>query len=130
VARIQSPDPPTLLARAARVLLGLLILLAFLYAGGALVRLAGVPVPGSVAGMVLLTLALRLRVLPAHTVRPAADLLLRHMALLFVPPGVGLMLYFGLIRAQWPAIVGGGLVGIVAVLVVVGLLQQRLEADG
>ncbi|HET7321081.1 MAG TPA: CidA/LrgA family protein [Longimicrobiaceae bacterium] len=118
------------MTRALHVLLSLLVILVFLYAGEALVRLSGVPVPGSVAGMVLLTLALRLRLLPERAVRPAADLLLRHMALLFVPPGVGLMLYFALIRAQWPAIVGGGLAGAVAVLVVVGLLQQRLERAG
>jgi holin-like protein len=80
--------------------------------------------------MVLLTASIRLRLLPAALPRPAASALLRRMSLFFVPPGVGLILYFDLIRGEWPAIVGGSVVGAVAVLGVVGRLQQRLERHG
>ncbi|MBV9773408.1 MAG: CidA/LrgA family protein [Gemmatimonadetes bacterium] len=111
-------------------LAGLAVLLAFLYAGEWVVRATGVPVPGSVVGMVLLTLALRLGIVPLALVRSAADLLLRHMGLLFVPPGVGLMLYGGLLRAQWLPIAGASVCGTLAVLLVVGSLQQRQEGDG
>lgn len=109
---------------------GLAVLLLFLYAGEGIVRAAGLPVPGSVVGMVLLFAALRLRVVPAALVGPAADLLLRHMGLLFVPPAVGVMVYGALLRAQWLPLAGASVAGTLAVLLVVGWMQQRQESDG
>ena len=106
---------------------GLLILLGFNVLGEALVQVAGVPVPGNVVGMVGLAVALRRGWIDVDTVRPASDVLLRHLALFFVPPGVGLMLFFDLLAAEWLAIVASNVVGWLAVLVVVGLVQQRLE---
>jgi holin-like protein len=88
------------------------------------------PLPGNLVGMVLLAALLRLRVVRSETVRPLADLLLRHMALFFVPAGVGLMRYFGVLRAEWLPIAGGCAAGVLAVLLVVGPLQQRLERRG
>jgi holin-like protein len=110
-----------------RHLAGLGLLVVFMLAGEVLARWTHVPLPGSVLGMVLLTAALHLRLLRAHWVAPAADLLIRNMGFLFVPPGVGLMLHFELIRREWLPIGVGALLSIVAVLVGVGLLQQRLE---
>ncbi len=110
-----------------RHLIGLAVLVAFMLVGEGLARWTHVPLPGSVLGMVLLTAALQLRLLRAHWVAPAATLLIRNMGFLFVPPGVGLMLHFGLIRREWLPIGLGALLSIVAVLVGVGLLQQRLE---
>lgn len=105
----------------------LLLLLAFNVAGEALVRLTGVPVPGSVVGMVLLAVALRRGWVHFGVARPAADVLLKNLALFFVPPGVGLMLFFDLVRAEWLAILAANVVGMAAVLVVVGVVQQRME---
>jgi holin-like protein len=105
----------------------LLILLAFNLVGEALVRIIGVPVPGNVVGMVLLAVALRRGWIAFDTVRPASDVLLRNLALFFVPPGVGLMLFFDLLADEWVAIVVANVVGLMAVLVVVGLVQERLE---
>jgi holin-like protein len=67
------------------------ILLAFLWMGDALARGLRLPLPGSVAGMLMLAAALRLRWIPERAVQPAAELLIRNMALLFVPAGVGVM---------------------------------------
>ena len=110
-----------------RTVVSFLVLVAFLYAGALLEWLTRVPIPGSVLGMALLTLGLRARLLPVSLVRPAAELLIRHMALLFVAPGVGLMLYTGLLREEWPALLVAGAGATVAVLLTVGLLQSRLE---
>jgi holin-like protein len=109
---------------------GIAVLLAFLFVGDAISSLLHLPLPGSVVGMVLLAAALRLGWLPLAWVRPAAELLIRHMSLLYIPPGVGVMAYFGLIRREWLPLAAAGVVGMVAVLLVVGLLQQRLERRG
>jgi holin-like protein len=109
---------------------GAVILLAFLLAGTAVARLGRLPLPGSVVGMLLLAAVLHFRWMPAAWVEPAAELLLRHMALLFVPPGVGLMLQYELLRREWLPIVAASAASTLAVLLVVGRLQQRLEARG
>lgn len=109
---------------------GIAVLLAFLFAGDAISSVLHLPLPGSVVGMVMLAAALRLGWLPLAWVRAAAELLIRHMSLLYIPPGVGVMTYFGLIRREWLPLAAAGVVGMVAVLLVVGLLQQRLERRG
>jgi holin-like protein len=109
---------------------GTFVLLAFFYVGNAVSALLRLPVPGSVVGMVMLAAALHVRIIPPHWVRDAADLLIGHMSLLYIPPGVGVMAYFGLIRREWLSLVGAGVVGMLAVLLVVGLLQQRMERRG
>lgn len=109
---------------------GVAVLLAFFFAGNELSSLLHLPIPGSVLGMVLLAVSLHRRWLPLEWARPAAHLLIGHMSLLYIPPGVGVMVYFGLIRREWLPIVGAGVVGMVAVLLVVGPLQQRLERRG
>lgn len=76
------------------MLAGLTWLLVFQCLGEVLVRLLRLPVPGPVAGMVLLFVALRLRAAVPAPLEDAADGLLRHLSLLFVPAGVGVMLHF------------------------------------
>jgi holin-like protein len=110
-------------------LLGFGIILAFLGAGLLVSAGVNLPIPGSVIGMVLLVIALQVGLVRAEWVRPPAELLLRHMALFFVPPGVGLMLYFDLIAAEWLPIIVAGVVSTLVVMVVVGRVHQRLEAD-
>lgn len=107
----------------------LALLLAFLFAGDGLARVLHLPIPGNVVGMVLLAAALQWR-LPVAWVRPSSELLIRHMSLLYIPPGVGVMAFFGLIRREWLPLAAAGVVGTVAVLLVVGLLQQGMERDG
>jgi putative effector of murein hydrolase LrgA (UPF0299 family) len=70
---------------------GLLVLLGCQLLGAAFVDWLGLPLPGAVLGMVALfcILAWRRRV-PAD-VDATASMLLRHLGLLFVPAGVGVM---------------------------------------
>lgn len=106
------------------------LLVGFLAVGTLVADGARLPIPGSVLGMVLITIAFQLRLIRVAWVRPAADLLLRHMGLLFVPPGVAVMVHADLIRAEWLPILAGSAASTVAVLVVVGWVQQRMERHG
>lgn len=92
----------------ALVLAGLITLLACQLVGEVVVRLTGLVVPGPVVGMLLFLVVLRWRK-PAEEsglVR-APDLLLRHLQLLFVPAGVGIVVHLGVLRAEALPIAGG-----------------------
>ena len=69
---------------------GLAWLLVLQAAGEALARAAHLPVPGPVIGLGLLWFAARWPLVRAP-VQAAADLLLAHLSLLFVPVGVGVV---------------------------------------
>lgn len=94
----------------------LLTLLSCQLAGEVCVRGLGLPLPGPVAGMALLFVALILRGRIAGTRAPpraldaAADALLANLSILFVPAAVGVIRYGGMLRAH-------GLVMLVAVIV-------------
>ncbi|MCL8024560.1 CidA/LrgA family protein [Nocardioides bruguierae] len=116
-------------------LTGLTWLLGCQLVGTLLVHLTDLPVPGPVVGMLLLLLVLRLRHpsedgSPAGrgegSVHVAADALLAHLQLFFVPAGVGVVAYLGLLRADAVPVLAGLVGSWLAGLVAVGLLAQLL----
>jgi len=82
-------------------LAGITWLLVFQCLGEALVRLAVLPIPGPVAGMVLLLIALLVRGLAPDALSVAGDGLAKHLSLLFVPAGVGVMQYAARLETEW-----------------------------
>lgn len=113
--------------RTALALLGFLLLVALQWLGGWVTARARAPIPGSVVGMVLLTVGIELGIIPRRLVRASAELLVRHLALLYVPAGVGVLLYVALLRREWLPIAGGALASLVAVLATVGIIADREE---
>ncbi|KLV03803.1 hypothetical protein ABT56_17675 [Photobacterium aquae] len=77
-----------------------LIIFACLMAGKGIQFLTGLAIPGSIIGMLILFTILSMGLLPANWAMPGCHLLIRHMALLFVPVGVGLMNYLDLLQAN------------------------------
>ena len=75
---------------------GLALLLLLQALGELLARGFSLPLPGPVLGLALLLLALRLPLLRAP-VAAAAEVLLTHLSLLFVPVGVGVITHLGLL---------------------------------
>ena len=92
-------------------------------------RATHLPVPGSVVGLLVLALLIETRILPLELVRSAAELLVRHLALLYVPAGVALLAWWGAVRHDLVAISVAALASLVGVLLVVGHVVQRLERD-
>jgi len=60
-------------------------------AGEAATRATALPVPGPVLGMALLWALMSASTVVADTVRPVGEGILRHLSLLFVPAGVGVV---------------------------------------
>ncbi|RFA31465.1 murein hydrolase regulator LrgA [Alkalilimnicola ehrlichii] len=83
------------------MLAGIITLLICQLAGELLARLLNLPIPGPVLGLVILLTILLIRGEVPAGIRTVAETLLRYLALLFVPAGVGLMVYGDLIRADW-----------------------------
>ena len=103
---------------------GMAMLLFFQLLGEGIVRLAGWPFPGPVLGMLLLLLFLARRGRSFHDLDFTADGLLRYLALLFVPAGVGVMVHFERIGSAWIALTITLLGSAVITLVVTGLMMQ------
>lgn len=105
---------------------GLLLLLLFQFLGEMLVHFTGMPIPGPVAGMVLLLLALLFRSSVLQRVAPAANLLIGNLTLLFFPIGVGIVLEWQRYSAHGMALLAAVVGGTLVTLVVVTLLLKKL----
>jgi putative effector of murein hydrolase LrgA (UPF0299 family) len=111
------------------VLTGVLALLGCQLAGEVAVRLLGVDVPGPVVGMLLFLVVLRVaRPRPTSGLVRGPALLLRHLQLLFVPAGVGIIGYGAELRRDaWPLAAGlwvSWLLGLAATGAVVATLAR------
>ncbi len=98
---------------------GFLILLAFQLVGEILARGLGLPAPGPVVGLALLAASLALwrawrpfddQQLAQSDLGRTAEGLLASLSLLFVPAGVGIVQYLGLLREQGLALAAALLV--------------------
>ncbi len=94
---------------------GIAWLLALQAAGELLARAFALPFPGPVIGLLLLLLALRSPAVQG-CVGAAADFLLAHLSLLFVPVGVGVMTHLGLLTVY-----GGRVAAVIILSTWVGL---------
>jgi holin-like protein len=115
------------------VLTGLAWLLLCQSAGEVLARLAGLPLPGPVLGMLILLFVLRLEFV-RMPVAAVADALLAHLSLLFVPVGVGVMTHMGLLSTyglrMLVAIVLSTWIGLLVTALALRWLLRRHAAAG
>ena len=95
--------------------------------GEVLARWLALPVPGPVIGMALLFILLLLRGGEApKELANSADGLLANLGLLFVPAGVGVVLYLPVLAKDWAPLSLAILAGTLAAIAVTGLLAQAL----
>ena len=109
------------------IMRGFALLLLFQFVGELVSRVLNMPIPGNVLGMGLLLVALSTKLVDVSWLEDAAELLLANMALFFVPAGVGVMVYTGLIARQWLPITVATVVSTFVVMLVTGWLAQALE---
>ena len=100
------------------------ILFGCLALGELIVYLTGIKLPSSIIGMLLLTLFLKLGWIKLHWVQGLSDFLVANLGFFFVPPGVALMLYFDIIKAQFLPIVTASVVSTLLVLAVTGWVHE------
>ena len=117
---------------------GFFILLLFQLVGEVLARGLSLPAPGPVVGLALLVAALSVsrawrpfddEALARSELGQTAEILLRSLSLLFVPAGVGVVQYLGLLQAQGVALAAALVVSTLSTLIAtvgVFVLVKRL----
>lgn len=104
----------------------LTLLLVCQLAGEVIVVAFDLLIPGPVVGMVILFAGLAVRRgVPGELAELSAGIL-KHLSVLFVPAGVGVMLHVGKLEDQWLAVGAALIASAVATLVVTGLVMQWL----
>ncbi len=105
----------------------LTVLVACQLAGEVAARALSLPLPGPVLGLLLLLGVLAVRGGPDAAMRETSGGLLRHLSLLFVPAGVGVVTQLDALRQDWLAIGVALVVSTALGLAVTGLVMQRLS---
>jgi holin-like protein len=93
--------------------------------GELMARGLGLRLPGPVLGMLLLLLSLNVQAL-RKPVAAAADALLSHLSLLFVPVGVGVIAHLGLVSQYGLRLAAVLLLSTLVGMAVTALLLRRL----
>lgn len=96
----------------------LLLLLTCQLAGEAASRAGQLPLPGPVLGMLFMLAILLVSQRAMALMRPVTAVILANLSLLFVPAGVGIVAYLGVLRDDGLAIVLALAVSTVAAIVV------------
>ena len=108
------------------MLYALTALFAFQLLGDLLVQWLRLPLPGALAGMLLLLAALlAMGRVPAALERVSGGLL-QNMMLLFMPSVAGVMLHFDLIRREWLPFAVSGIVGAAVTFAVTAWTMRRV----
>jgi len=103
------------------------ILLLFQLVGEVLAQALSLPVPGPVIGMALLLAALVLRGSAPEEVRRTANNILSHLSILFIPGGVGVMLYLPRLAQEWLPILASLVISTMLTLIVTALVLRALR---
>lgn len=103
-------------------------LLVFQLIGEGLAYALALPIPGPVIGMLLLLVTLVVKKDAASALAPTSIALLKHLSLLFVPAGVGVMLHAQRVASEWlpilAALIASSVISIVVTAAVVRWLKK------
>ncbi|WP_133543406.1 CidA/LrgA family protein [Mesocricetibacter intestinalis] len=102
------------------------ILYLMLFLGDWIVRLVPVGIPGSICGLLLLFFGLTTHIIRVEWIFLSANLLIRYMAVLFVPVSVGIIKYSDLLISQANALLIPNIISTCLTLVLIGFLADYL----
>jgi holin-like protein len=106
---------------------GLIVLIAFLFAGDITSKALELPVPGGIIGMLFMLIALMIRGKVDEPIDFTSRNLIAYIGLLFVPAGVGISQYFDLLAQEWPIILFAGVSTMFLTLGISALLFRTLS---
>lgn len=107
-----------------------LIIMVFAFIGEVLHHFIPLPIPASIYGIIFLFLALECKILKVKDIKETSSFLIAIMPIMFLPPAVGIVESWGLIKGAWlPYVVVIG-VSTVVVMAVSGRVTQRMVRKG
>lgn len=124
---IRQFKPFELIKQAINFSRGFLIIMIFLILGKTVSSYLPIPFPGSIIGLILLFIALSLSLVKVEWIMLSGSIILKYMALLFIPIGVGLLNYFDLIISHWQVIICSLLFTTLFIMFVVGHFYQHIN---
>jgi holin-like protein len=110
------------------MLAAITVLLVFQLIGEVAVIAFGLPIPGPVVGMALLFVALIVRGSVTEELGSTANGLLRHLSLLFVPAGVGVMAHLNRLANEWLPITVSLVLSTLLTIAVTAVVMRALLA--
>jgi holin-like protein len=110
------------------MLAAITVLLVFQLIGEVAVIAFGLPIPGPVVGMALLFVSLILRGSVTEELGTTAHGLLRHLSLLFVPAGVGVMAHLNRLADEWLPITVSLVLSTLLTIAVTAIVMRALLA--
>ncbi|MFC0562029.1 CidA/LrgA family protein [Halalkalibacter alkalisediminis] len=108
------------------IVLHLFILSIFYLIGVGIQNWLGLPIPGSIIGMLLLFFALMTKVLPVRFIEEGSTFILKHMPLLFLPVTVGILQFLDLFAGDGILLIFITLISTIIVMIVSGWIGQNL----
>lgn len=102
-------------------------LLIFQTLGESLAFAFSLPIPGPVIGMLLLFCYLMLKKDAADRLAPSTLEFLKHLSLLFVPAGVGIMVHAQRVAAEWVPILAALVISAAVSLVITAFVLKWLQ---
>jgi len=108
-----------------------LIILIVCFIGEVLSKVAHIPLPGSIIGMILLFICLISGIIKLEMIAEISKFLLDHLAFFFIPAGVGLLAYVGILKKNLLPILVICFITTFLVMIVTGwtvqLIKQQLN---
>lgn len=102
----------------------------FAFLGELLHHFIPLPIPASIYGIVLLFLALETKILKVSDIKETSSFLIAIMPLMFLPPAVGVIESWNLLRESWFPYVVVTLISTVVVMGVSGRVTQGIIRKG
>ena len=108
------------------MLFGIIILLLGAFIGNLISNFSGLPVPGTVFGILLVLIYLTIIKKVPHSLKQVSDGLLKYLALFYVPAGVGLVSYLELLAADWGKILIALLVSSIITIIAIAVIMDKV----
>jgi holin-like protein len=109
---------------------GLAIIFGFYALGELTSSSLNLSIPGSVLGMLYLLGALLCGAVKLEWVEDEAELFVRNMSVMFVPPGVGIVTYLGLLKSQSVPVFGALIISFLITIITTAKTVELLRRGG
>ena len=115
-----------LLQKGVQLVRSLVILYIILLLGNLISQYVSVGIPGSIWGLLILFIGLTTRIIRLEWIYLGSSLLIRYMAVLFVPVSVGIIKYYDLLVAQWKVLLIPNILSTLLTLLVIAFIGNYL----